>query len=125
ARIAHPVGSTGCARVRCAASRGGERRRSVDRARRPHDRRVFALLEASRRPQVLVKGVSAMRAYVLRTMRPVGVILLFSLIAMTGCLSAAESNSVVQEDRVIAGGPNDSLEVRHLVLRGTNEQFGR
>jgi penicillin V acylase-like amidase (Ntn superfamily) len=49
---------------------------------------------------------------------------LLSLLLLTGCVSAAET-SVVQEDRVIAGGPNDSLEVRHLVLRGTNEQIGR
>jgi hypothetical protein len=42
-----------------------------------------------------------------------------------GWLSAAASDNVVQEDRVIAGGPNKSLEVRHLVLRGTNEQIGR
>src|SRR5262245_2625737 len=41
------------------------------------------------------------------------------------CLSSIPSNSVVQEDRVIAGGPSNSLEVRHLVLRGTNEQIGR
>ena len=66
-----------------------------------------------------------MRPHVVRMIRPVGLVLLLSLLAVTGCLSAAESNSVVQEDRVIAGGPGDSLEVRHLVLRGTNEQIGR
>jgi hypothetical protein len=60
----------------------------------------------------------------MRMIRGIGVVL-FSLLTVTGCLSAAQSNSVVQEDRVIAGGPNDSLEVRHLVLRGTNEQIGR
>jgi penicillin V acylase-like amidase (Ntn superfamily) len=49
---------------------------------------------------------------------------LLSLLLLTGCVSAAET-SIVQEDRVIAGGPKDSLEVRHLVLRGTNEQIGR
>ncbi|MGH9870077.1 MAG: C45 family autoproteolytic acyltransferase/hydrolase [Candidatus Polarisedimenticolia bacterium] len=49
------------------------------------------------------------------------VLLLFA----TGCLSAAGDDTVVQQDRVIAGGPNDSLEVRHIVLRGTNEQIGR
>lgn len=38
---------------------------------------------------------------------------------------ATASDKVVQEDRVIAGGPDKSLEVRHLVLRGTNEQIGR
>src|SRR4030095_15269242 len=40
-------------------------------------------------------------------------------------ISAAKSKSVVQEDRVIAGGPDKSLEVRHLVLRGSNEQIGK
>ncbi|HJQ99912.1 MAG TPA: C45 family autoproteolytic acyltransferase/hydrolase [Candidatus Polarisedimenticolaceae bacterium] len=49
---------------------------------------------------------------------------LLSLLLLTGCVSAAQT-SVVQEDRVIAGSPKDSLEVRHLVLRGTNEQIGR
>ena len=66
-----------------------------------------------------------MRPRVMRMIRPIGCVLLLSLVAVTGCLSAAESSSVVQEDRVIAGGPDDSLEVRHLVLRGTNEQIGR
>src|SRR6185436_7448644 len=65
-----------------------------------------------------------MRLPVMRILRPVGLVLLLSL-TVAGCVSAAESNSVVQEDRVIAGGPADSLEVRHLVLRGTNEQIGR
>jgi penicillin V acylase-like amidase (Ntn superfamily) len=58
----------------------------------------------------------------MRSIRPAGFVLLLSLLA---CLSPAASNGVVQEDRVIAGGPGDSLEVRHLVLRGTNEQIGR
>jgi penicillin V acylase-like amidase (Ntn superfamily) len=40
-------------------------------------------------------------------------------------LAAAPANDVVQVDRVIAGGPNQSLEVRHLFLRGTNEQIGQ
>src|SRR5262245_35029553 len=51
-----------------------------------------------------------------------GLVLLLSLIGGS-CLAAPDS--VIQEDRVIAGGPKDSLEVRHLVLRGTNEQIGR
>jgi hypothetical protein len=51
--------------------------------------------------------------------------LLLSLLAVYGCASAASSSDVVQEDRVIAGSPKDSVEVRHLVLRGTNEQIGR
>jgi hypothetical protein len=50
---------------------------------------------------------------------------LILFLSSAGGLSAAASDNVVQEDRVIAGGPNKSLEVRHLVLRGTNEQIGR
>src|SRR5262245_18214084 len=46
----------------------------------------------------------------------------FSLALST---SAAKSNKVVQEDRVIAGGPDVSAEVRHILLRGTNEQIGK
>src|SRR5262245_23705283 len=37
----------------------------------------------------------------------------------------ALGGSAVQSDRVIAGGPKDSLEVRHLVLRGSNVEIGR
>src|SRR5262245_2508549 len=66
-----------------------------------------------------------MRPHVMRMIRPVGLVLLLSLVASTSHLSAAESKRVIQEDRVIAGGPHDSLEVRHLVLRGTNEEIGR
>src|SRR5262245_883531 len=32
---------------------------------------------------------------------------------------------VVQKDQVVAGGPKDSLEVRHVILKGTNEEIGR
>jgi penicillin V acylase-like amidase (Ntn superfamily) len=40
-------------------------------------------------------------------------------------VSVAKQDKVVQEDRIIAGGPDKSLEVRHLVLRGSNEQIGK
>jgi hypothetical protein len=33
--------------------------------------------------------------------------------------------AVVQKDQVVAGSAKDSLEVRHLVLKGTNEEIGR
>ncbi len=74
-----------------------------------------------------------------RAMSSPGLVLglgLLSSLGAAGCSSAASGSSggaaaaekaggsVVQEDRVIAGGPKDSLEVRHLVLRGTNEQIG-
>ena len=53
-------------------------------------------------------------------------ILLISGACLSGaCLSAPAADPVVQKDQVIAGGPDASLEVRHLVLRGTNEQIGR
>jgi hypothetical protein len=57
-----------------------------------------------------------------RAIPTLGLVLLFSSLAF---LSAAAADKVVQEDRVIAGGPTKSLEVRHLVLRGTNQQIGK
>ena len=33
--------------------------------------------------------------------------------------------NAIRQDRVIAGGPEDFMEVRHLVLTGTNEEIGR
>jgi hypothetical protein len=57
------------------------------------------------------------------------------LLTSTACLAAPAGSApakaapgiagVIEKDEVIAGGPKDSLEVRHLVLRGTNEQIGR
>jgi hypothetical protein len=32
--------------------------------------------------------------------------------------------NAIRQDRVIAGGPEDFMEVRHLVLTGTNEEIG-
>ena len=57
-----------------------------------------------------------------RAIPTLGLVLLLSSLA---ALSAAAADKVVQEDRVIAGGPTKSLEVRHLVLRGTNQQIGK
>jgi hypothetical protein len=57
-----------------------------------------------------------------RTLPALGLVL---VLFACGCFSPAASGNVVQKDEVIAGGPKDSLEVRHLVLRGTNEQIGR
>jgi acyl-CoA:6-aminopenicillanic acid acyl transferase len=50
---------------------------------------------------------------------------LFLLFSGTVSLPAAAADNVIQKDAVIAGGPDDSLEVRHLVLRGTNQQIGQ
>src|SRR5262245_16397258 len=38
---------------------------------------------------------------------------------------APAADPVVREDKVVAGGPKDALQVRHLVLKGTNEEIGR
>jgi hypothetical protein len=47
------------------------------------------------------------------------------LAAVAQAQEAQPAKGVIREDRVIAGGAKDSLEVRHLVLRGTNEEIGR
>src|SRR5688572_21666160 len=58
-----------------------------------------------------------------RLARAVPPLVLF--LAASSNLFPATSDGVVQVDRIIAGGPDDALEVRHLVLRGTNEEIGR
>ena len=45
--------------------------------------------------------------------------------ALALALAVSASAALQKEERVIAGGPTDSMEVRHLVLRGTNEEIGR
>jgi hypothetical protein len=35
------------------------------------------------------------------------------------------SKSAIQQDRVVAGGPSELQEVRHLVLKGTNTEIGQ
>jgi hypothetical protein len=37
----------------------------------------------------------------------------------------SDGKKAVRQDRVIAGSPKDFMEVRHLVLKGTNEEIGR
>ena len=52
----------------------------------------------------------------------------FSLIVALVILAApcfAASKPLVEQERVIAGSPADSLEVRYLMLKGTNEAIGR
>src|SRR5882672_8419475 len=54
--------------------------------------------------------------------------LLLSFAAISPASAAQErppAKPFHQEERVIAGSPKDSLEVRHLVLTGTNEEIGR
>src|SRR5437763_758342 len=45
--------------------------------------------------------------------------------AVLGVLPATPAQDVVRQDRVIAGGPKDFTEVRHVVLKGSNEDIGR
>src|SRR5262249_20523034 len=47
---------------------------------------------------------------------------LFALVLLTPLRA---QDAVVRQDKVIAGGPKDALEVRHLVLQGTNEEIGK
>jgi hypothetical protein len=56
-----------------------------------------------------------------------GLIVASSLVAAFDNWSAAapaERPHAVRKDQVIAGGPNDFMEVRHVVLEGTNEEIG-
>src|SRR5437868_2142026 len=50
-------------------------------------------------------------------------------LAVLPALAAGEppqpAPAVVRKDQVVAGSPKDSMEVRHLVLKGTNEEIGR
>jgi hypothetical protein len=39
-------------------------------------------------------------------------------------LQAAEKTAAIIQDQVVAGSPKDFMEVRHLVLRGSNEAIG-
>lgn len=48
---------------------------------------------------------------------------LLALLAVFG--SAHPASALEKEERVIAGSPQDSLEVRYLLLRGTNVEIGR
>lgn len=43
---------------------------------------------------------------------------------LTAGLGKADGKKAIRQERVIAGGPNDFMEVRQLVLRGTNEEIG-
>src|ERR1700682_238557 len=55
--------------------------------------------------------------------------LAFPLLLAFGGSALAQEHAVAprcsQQEKVIAGSPKDSLEVRHLTLSGTNEEIGR
>lgn len=57
--------------------------------------------------------------------RGIGVTLLLGLAATDLVRAADRDKAAVMEDRVVAGSPQDFMEVRHLVLKGTNEAIGR
>ena len=38
---------------------------------------------------------------------------------------ASAAKRVIKQDKVVAGSPEDFMEVRHVVLKGTNEEIGR
>jgi hypothetical protein len=57
-----------------------------------------------------------------------GLLLALGLVALpTDGLTQEQgaARRVVQQDRVVAGGPKDFLEARHVVLKGSNEDIGR
>src|SRR5262245_57442336 len=47
------------------------------------------------------------------------------LLAIALLLATNAFAAVSRQERVIAGSPSDSMEVRYLVLTGTNEEIGR
>jgi hypothetical protein len=53
----------------------------------------------------------------------VGVVSLPALTSVQG--QVAPTKSAIQQDKVVAGSPKDFMEVRHLVLKGTNVEIGR
>jgi hypothetical protein len=59
-----------------------------------------------------------------KRMSPV-VVTALVLAAPSRAETPSAGKEAVQQDRVIAGSPSDFMEVRHLVLRGSNEAIGR
>jgi hypothetical protein len=54
------------------------------------------------------------------------VLTIFGTLALSGPIrSQGDAGSAIQKDTVIAGGKGDFLEVRHLVLKGSNEAIGK
>jgi len=50
---------------------------------------------------------------------------LIALPSPASCQAPRRGGDVVIRDQVVAGSPRDFMEVRHLVLRGSNEQIGK
>jgi hypothetical protein len=56
------------------------------------------------------------------------VLLVVLLLAITACFGQANDgrqSGAIVKDCVVAGSANDFMEVRHIVLKGTNEEIGR
>jgi hypothetical protein len=60
-----------------------------------------------------------------RTFTASGLLLVALVVAPVAAQDKVEGTKAVRQDRVIAGGPKEFMEVRHLVLAGTNEEIGR
>jgi hypothetical protein len=54
-----------------------------------------------------------------------GVIVFAVAFPIAALAQQPSGKETVRDDRVIAGSPKDSMEVRHLVLKGSNEDIGR
>jgi hypothetical protein len=52
-------------------------------------------------------------------------LLVFASLAAHVAAEEPKLKGALQQDKVIAGGPKEFMEVRHLVLKGTNEEIGR
>src|SRR5262245_12256116 len=82
-------------------------------------RRISSMLNAGS-----LRGRRTMLSY-RRIISLVLTLLIGASVAWTKAQDHSTAKPVIQQDRVIAGSPNDSLEVRHLVLQGSNEAIGR
>jgi hypothetical protein len=54
---------------------------------------------------------------------PTAFTLAAAFVLTASCLAA--SKPLVEQERILAGGPTDSMEVHYLMLKGTNEAIGR
>ena len=52
-------------------------------------------------------------------------ITLFAIPVVGSVRGEDHAKQAIRQERVIAGGPKDFMEVRHVVLRGTNAEIGR
>jgi hypothetical protein len=57
--------------------------------------------------------------------RPIICLVLVAVSSWLGAQELPSAKKTIHLDRVVAGSPTDFLEVRHVVLKGTNEEIGR